>query len=90
MKNKTRKEVFQGVMTRKGYCEIFFANKKVDIPPIFPIFYSNHNIYRIRIGLSNSDDLIIDNMKDVGGNFFIFMASGYKHRTQYYFKKMNK
>lgn len=90
MKNKTRKEVFQGEKSRRGYFEIFLAKKKIDIPPIIPIFYSNRNIYRIRIGLTKSNDLIIDNMKDVGGNFFIFIANGYKTRTQYYFENLKK
>ncbi len=84
-KDKVRKEVFQGKITKEGYCEIYHSKHKVDIPPLFPIFYSNRGISRIRIGLTNSNDLIVDELLDYGVSFFI-VSTGYRHRTQFFFK----
>jgi hypothetical protein len=49
------------------------------------LFYSNVDIYRVRISQTKEKDLVIDSYYERGGNIFLFAAGG-SGRTQYYFK----
>ena len=86
LNDKTRIETFQGYFSHKGYYEIYLKKEKKEIPPLFPIIYSDYNIDRIRIAFTTENDLIIDNKWKLGGNIFL-MAAGDSDRTQYFFKK---
>ena len=79
-------ESFKGVFKKKGYFEIFFTKKRLEIPPLFPIIYSNVDIYRIRLAVTNEGELLIDQFWNRSGNIFILAAGG-SGRGQYYFKR---
>ena len=76
---------FDGKFSEKGYYEIYFSKKKIEIPPLFPIIYSKVDVDRIRLSLTKEKELIIDNYYDRGGNVFILGAGG-GGRYQFYFK----
>ncbi len=81
-------KAFNGRFTKEGFYEIYFRNESKEVPPHFPIFYSKHNINRIRIALTIENDLIIDNWWNEGGNIFI-LGVGDKGRRQQFFKQIN-
>ncbi|RAR46822.1 hypothetical protein B0I10_11439 [Flavobacterium lacus] len=76
---------FDGKFSEKGYYEIYFSKKNIQIPPLLPIFYSKVDIDRIRISLTQENELIIDSYYSRGGNIFL-MAAGGSGRSQFYFK----
>lgn len=84
-KGQTITKTFAGEFTRRGYFEIYFSNKRIEIPPLLPIIYSNNNIDRIRIALTIEGDLIVDNKWDHSGSIFL-LAGGGIGRQQSYFK----
>jgi hypothetical protein len=79
-------KTFTGNFSKKGFYEIYFRNQKKEIPPLFPIFYSNNHINRVRLALTHEGDLIVDNMWDDSGNIFI-LATGSSGRRQSFFKR---
>lgn len=72
----------------KGYLEILSVTKKIQIPPFLPFLYSNVDFNRLRIGITNNDELIIDHKWEKSGSVFIFMGGG-GGRTQYFFSPLN-
>lgn len=82
-----KKVVFVGKTRRKGDYQIFFNNERKEYPPFFPIFYSVHNIDRIRLAFTADGDLIVDNKWDHTAYCF-FMAAGWQGRQKSYFKKI--
>lgn len=84
-KMTTKKLIFEVKHISKGYIEIVSAQKKVQIPPILPIFYSRINTNRIRIGFTNRGELVVDNEWQNSGSVFIF-SGGAGGRTQYFFE----
>lgn len=85
----TEIEYFKGKFKKNGYYEIYFSKKRVEIPPLFPLFYSKVNINRIRIGLNKNGDLIIDNYQNRSANIFL-LAGGNTLRSQSFFKKIKQ
>jgi hypothetical protein len=79
------KKTFNGQFTKKGYYEFFFSNKKKQVPPFIPFFYSKYDINRLRIALTTQGDLIIDNQWNQSGSIFI-IGAGDKGRRQSIFK----
>ncbi|MHB1279041.1 MAG: hypothetical protein ACYC1Q_11675 [Bacteroidia bacterium] len=77
-------KVFSGKFADKGYYEIYFRNKKNEIPPLFHIIYGNNDINRLRLALTNEGDLIIDNMWDQTFNIFILGAGSSGRRLSYF------
>jgi hypothetical protein len=75
---------------KKGYYEIYLRKMKKDIPPIVPIIYSNHDIYRLRIALANNKDLIVDNKWERDASFLMLMAAGGSGRRHYRFSPVRK
>jgi hypothetical protein len=85
----TGSATFDGKFSKKGYYEIFFSKKKIEIPPIIPIFWSHRDINRLRIALTKSNDLVIDRKRVLDGNFF-FIGGGAHDRTQSFFHPLMK
>jgi hypothetical protein len=81
---KTETSTFNGKFSKKGYYEIFFRKEVIEIPPLIPIFFSRRNINRIRISLTNHNDLVIDRKRVLDGNVFLF-GGGSSDRTQNFF-----
>jgi hypothetical protein len=78
-------KLFDGVISKNGYYEVYLSKIREDIPPLFSIIYGYHDMDRIRIGLTKSNDLIIDNMWEYYRTIFIF-GDGGSGRSQNYFK----
>lgn len=79
-------QYFEGKFSKKGYFEIYLSKDKIEIPPLFPIIYSNVHIHRMRIAQTADNSLVIDSYYDSGGNIFI-LAGGTFRRSQHYYKK---
>ena len=83
---KINEKTFKGQFIKDGYYEFYFDNRKLDIPPIVPIFYSKHDIDRIRIYLTIGGDLVVDKMWDNSGSILVFLGAGDSRRQQSFFK----
>ena len=81
--------ILKGKFSKKGYFEFYRNNKKIKIPPLFPIIYSNTDIDRIRIASTINDNLIIDYKYDHGINIFL-LAGGTSERSLSHFKIENE
>ena len=73
-------EVFKGKF-KKHYFEVFFDRKRIILSPI----YCKSNINRLRIGLAQNKDLVINQHYDYSGMFLLF-AAGNSDNKQYVFK----
>jgi hypothetical protein len=80
----TRTLVFDGKFSNKGYYEIVFHKKKIEIPPIIHVLYSHREIERLRIALTKNNELMIDCKYVLDGNF-LFVGGGASDRTQNFF-----
>ncbi|HCS21033.1 MAG TPA: hypothetical protein DIW47_10825 [Bacteroidetes bacterium] len=76
--------VFNGKFADKGYYEIYFRNKRKEIPPVIHIIYSSNHINRVRLALTKEGDLLVDNMWDDSGNIFIIGAGDSGRRLSYF------
>ncbi len=83
--NATEVYAFTGSHARRGYLEIFLANDVKEIPPFLPIIYSRRNIDRLRLALTNGDQLVIDHKWAKDGNIFLLSGGG-SGRVQYSFR----
>ncbi|MDH7459697.1 hypothetical protein QEG73_00360 [Chitinophagaceae bacterium 26-R-25] len=72
-----------GKFSKKGYYEIYFKKEQLEIPPIVHFLFSTHNIKRLRIYETKSDDLIIYDYDYISGNF-LFVGDG-PSKTQFFF-----
>jgi hypothetical protein len=70
--------IFKGKITYRGNYIIFLRCKRVEIPPLIPIFYGYRDVNRIKINWTADNDLIINKKIVRGGNIFIF---GNEERT---------
>lgn len=71
---------FYGEFKEHGFYEIFLRNQNKGTT----IFYGNHNVNRIRIGLTASGKLVVDNEWNESGNV-LFLGVGDKGRRQCFF-----
>lgn len=78
---RMRTETFDGTFHKKGYYEIYIRNTKRGIP----ILYSARDIKRLRIGLTNKNELVVDDKWARDGNIFL-LAGGGSGRYRSYFK----
>lgn len=81
-----REHLFAGAFTRKGGYKFIFENKKIEIPPVIPILYSQYHIHHIRLSLTPEGNLLLRNRWKQGGNIFI-LGGGDEGRRKYYFSK---
>lgn len=82
---KPKTLAFKGKFTRRGYYEVYLRNKRTEIPPFVPVFYSQVDVKRIRLILTPENDLLVDDSWQRTGNIFI-LAGGGSGRTQSVFK----
>jgi len=82
---KKQTNFLKGKLHKKGYFQHFVFKERIQIPPIFSIIYGKVNINRIRLALTQQNNLVIDSYYNSGGNIFI-LAGGYFHRHPYYFE----
>jgi hypothetical protein len=82
--NKNCKHRFEGKLLKSGVFEIYHQKKRIEIPPIIPIIYSNVNISRLRIGLLRNNRLAIEYKYVNTGNWFL-LAAGSSSRDTYFF-----
>lgn len=73
-------EVFKGKF-KKNYFEVYLDKKRIFFPPI----YYKSNINRLRIGLTQNNELVINQHYDYSGMFMLF-AAGHSDNNQYVFK----
>ncbi len=73
-------EVFKGKF-KKHYFEVFLDRKRIILPPIL----LKINVNRLRIGLTQNKDLVINQHYDYSGMFLLF-AAGTSDNKQYVFK----
>lgn len=66
---------------KKHYFEVYLDKKRIFFPPI----YCKNNINRLRIGLTQNQDLVINQHYDYSGMFMLF-AAGSSDNKQYVFK----
>ncbi len=66
---------------KKNYFEVYLTKKRIFFPPI----YCKTNINRLRIGLSNNQELVINRHYDYSGMVLLFAAGNSDHK-QYVFK----
>lgn len=66
---------------KKNYFEVFLVKKRVFLPPI----YCKNRVNRLRIGLSQNKELVINRYYDYSGMFMLF-AAGTSDNKQYVFK----
>lgn len=66
---------------KKNYFEVFLNKKRIFFPPI----YCKTNINRLRIGLTQNKELVINQHYDYSGMFMLF-AAGNSDNKQYVFK----
>jgi len=78
--------LFAGAFTKKGDYKFSFENKKIEIPPLLPILYSQYHIHNIRLSLTAEGNLFLCNRWKQGGNLFI-LSGGDQGRRRYYFSK---
>lgn len=77
---------FAGAFTKEGKYKFIFENKKKEIPPILPIFYSEYHIHHITLSLTPEGNLLLRNQWKQGGNIFI-LGVGDAGLRRYYFNK---
>jgi len=82
----SREQVFAGAFNKKGVYKFIFENKKIEIPPILPIIYSQYHVHHIRLSLTREGNLFLRNRWIQGGNIFI-LSRGDQGRRRYYFSK---
>lgn len=66
---------------KKKYFEVYLDKKRIFFPPI----YCKTNINRLRIGLTQNQQLVINRHYDYSGMFLLF-AAGNSDNKQYVFK----
>lgn len=79
-------QLFVGTFTKKGEYTFVFEDRKIEIPPIFPILYSQYHIHTIHLALTHNGDLLLRNHWKMGGNVFI-LGGGDAGNRRYYFSK---
>jgi len=84
--DKTQTVLFKGKLLRKGCFQVYLQKKRIEIPPLLPIFYSKRDVDRIRIFITTDGELLIENKWARDGNIFL-MAAGGSDRDLYYFKR---
>lgn len=80
-------QIMKGSFSKKGYYEIYFSNKKIEIPPIIHFFFSNHNVERLRLYKTKDNDLIVYRYYYYSGNFLLVGGEGPK-KKQFFFRKL--
>jgi hypothetical protein len=80
----TRASVFDGKFSKKGYYEIVFHQKKIEIPPVIHLLFSRREIDWLRIALTKNNELILDSKHVRDGNFLL-VGGGASDRTQNFF-----
>ncbi|WP_116872641.1 WG repeat-containing protein [Terrimonas sp.] len=75
-----KEQTFKGKWKKK-YFEIYFNKHQLFVP----LFFSNIDIDRIRIGVNKEQELIITHFEERGGNI-LFLAGGYAEENPYIFK----
>jgi hypothetical protein len=78
--------IFTGAFTKDGEYTFIFENRKIEIPPIIPILYSQYHIHNIRLSLTREGNLLVHNRWKMGGNIFI-LGGGDAGDRRYYFNK---
>lgn len=68
--DKITTKTFHGSFNKKGVFEIYHYKKRV----LIPLLYGITDINRVRIGLTTSNNLVIDHYVSHTGNVFIFAA----------------
>jgi hypothetical protein len=81
-----RPVTLNGKFSKKGYYEIYFKNEQLEIPPVVHFLFSKHNIKRLRIYETRSDDLIIYYYNYISGNF-LFVGDG-PNKMQFFFHRV--
>ncbi|MBV4357465.1 hypothetical protein [Pinibacter aurantiacus] len=75
-----------GKFSKKGYYEIYFKKEQLEIPPVVHVLFSTHDIQRLRIYETKSDDLIVYYYNYISGNF-LFVGDG-PSKMQFFFHKI--
>jgi len=77
------KEIILTGKRKKKFFEVYFSKKQFFIP----FLYGNFNIYRLRIGLDESGNIVVRNFSDFSGNV-LFIGGGYNGETKSIFEKV--
>ncbi|MES2864532.1 MAG: hypothetical protein V4666_10470 [Bacteroidota bacterium] len=67
---------------KKNYFEVYLSKKRIFFPPV----YCKTNINRLRIGVTQNKDLVVNQHYDYSGMFMLF-AAGNSDKKQYIFKR---
>ncbi|MBC8753458.1 hypothetical protein H2O64_02165 [Kordia sp. YSTF-M3] len=81
-------ETVLGVKLRKNGM-LHLKNRERDMMGV-PLIYGNFEISRSRIGLSKSNDLIINHVYHITGGALILLSDSRTRNTSYYFKRIEK
>ena len=77
---------YHGEFSKRGFYEIYFRKRNIEIPPLLPIIYSEYDTDRIRISLTPENNLLIDDYRAYGGNILVF-GNGGGFSSLYYFER---
>jgi hypothetical protein len=69
---------------KRGFYQVYLRKKRIEIPPVFPIIYSDVDVYRLRIAYHQYGYLLIEN-KYFRGKSIFFLGGGKGQRNVYYF-----
>ncbi len=71
---------------KRGFYQIYLRKKWIQIPPIFPLIYSDVDIYRLRIAYHSDGYLLIEN-KFYRDKSILFLGGGRGYRNVYFFSR---
>lgn len=71
---------------KRGYYQVYLRRKRIEIPPVFPVFYSDVDVYRLRIAYHHYGYLLVEN-KYFRGKSILFLGGGRGQRNVYFFSK---
>ena len=79
-----KKKLLTGKFKKAGYFQCFIKKKVIQIPPLISFIYGRRLIDRLRFGVTQSGQLLIQNKYVSEGSIFIF-GSGVNYKLLYYF-----
>jgi hypothetical protein len=71
---------------KRGFYQVYLRKKWIQIPPIFPLIYSDVDIYRIRIAYHKYGYLLLEN-KYYRDKSILFLGGGRGQRNVYFFSQ---
>lgn len=75
---------YEGKFTSFNDFQVYLVNRRIEIPPLIPLFYSSIAVNRLRISINERGQLKIKNKINYSAHFLL-MAVGHRSNYSYYF-----